>query len=130
MKGKEEKCWLCLRITPQQLSKAIHLLFPKDIAHSILMEATECISYAYEQAPERFCGKSAYRIIGGLMYVLAKIHGHNLTMLAIADTLAYLRTTVYDRRDDGSLWGVQVTIRYGVKDWMDARLLRKWRKLK
>ena len=104
------KCWLCLRITPKQLAKAIHTLsFPEEKKHDVLLEAISLVEKAYEKKPPFFCGKGAYRIIGGLLYLLSfkycKTHLSLRRVAADLDYLSKIKTTN------------EVTIRLGQHDW-------------
>jgi len=114
---KENKCWLCLRVTPKEIAKAVHKLFPKEITHKILEDSITYVERAYAKNPIFFCGKSTYRIIGGLLYLLALKYNYHVTQETIAEKLSYLRQNIPRKRRDGSVWGVSTTIRAGYQDW-------------
>lgn len=115
-----EKCWLCLRITAKQLAKAIHTLpFPEEKKHDVLLEAISLVEKAYEKKPPFFCGKGAYRIVGGLLYLLSyKYCRTHITLRIVAVDLDYLSRI---RTSNES------TIRLGQKDWKKV-LPEVWRR--
>ena len=107
---KKDICWLCLRITPKQISKAIHELpFPEEKRHDVLKEATSLIEKSYKKDKFFFCGKSPIRIIGGLMYLLSfKYCKERFSKKLIGKKLNYLSKGTH----------TEVTIRKGNKDWI------------
>lgn len=121
----KEKCWLCLRITPKQVARAVRALpFPKDKKHEIFQISIELIEKAYRKSPTFFCGKKAYRIIGGLLYLLSFKYCRNystnypggkpipvgrIPQLTIAHKLNFLSPKNAF---------CSVTIRNGYRDWL------------
>ena len=107
---KEDICWLCLRITPKQISRAVHKLsFSKDKKHDILQEAVSLVEKSYKKNKFFFCGKSPLRIIGGLMYLLSfKYCKEKFTMRSVGQELVYLSKGII----------TEPTIRKGYRDWI------------
>ena len=117
-----------MRITPKQVAKAVHALpFANSKKHDIMQIATKLVEKAYKKNPVFFCGKTAYRIIGGLLYLLSfkyckeyeseyfirskrfvKPLGH-LPQLVVAQKLIFLSP---------KKTFCEVTIRQGYRDWL------------
>jgi len=110
----DEKCWLCARITPQDLAKVIHSLpFTLSVQHELLVLSINAVKYAYLKNPTLFCGKTKARIIGGLIYFVVT---------------HYLRMRVYKRElsvifaklgwvSDNSLSSCPYSIHLGTIEW-------------
>ena len=66
-----EKCYLCMRITPQDVFTAAHKLIQnKERAHEVGAQACELLRKAYKLKPIAFCGLKSGSILGGLFYLL------------------------------------------------------------
>ena len=124
---KKDSCWLCFRITPKQIAKAIHKLpFPNVKIHNVLKEAINLVEKSYKKDKIFFCGKSSLRIIGGLMYLLSfKYCKEKFTQPLVGDRLSYLSRGSH----------AEMTIREGYKDWIKifpelAKYVEKYNKKK
>jgi len=65
------RCWVCLRITPQETLKLAHRIWenPK-VARKIGLEASKLIEECYQNKPTFFCGKPRMSVLSGLFYLL------------------------------------------------------------
>jgi hypothetical protein len=65
-------CYLCMRITSQDVFTAAHkLIQDKTKAHEMGAQASECLKKAYEKKPSLLCGRTSLSILGGLFYLLS-----------------------------------------------------------
>lgn len=73
---KNRKCWVCLRITPEQTLKLAHQVWAENpkIARKIGLKASELIEKCYQEKPTFFCGLSGKSVLSGLFYLLAFEH--------------------------------------------------------
>ena len=86
---KDDRCWVCLRITPAKTLKLAHQIWDEDqaAAREIGLEASEIIEQAYRKNPIFFCGRTATRILSGLFYLLGLRHKSKKTQRAVWFTL-------------------------------------------
>lgn len=69
---REDTCYLCMRITPQDVFTAAHkLIQDKTKAHEMGAQACENLKRAYAKKPSLFCGRTSLSILGGLFYLLS-----------------------------------------------------------
>ena len=70
----EEKCWLCLRTTPQKILEGCHQIFKdKDIAHKIGIKAMEFLRDLYFKEPARVSGRHTNGLIGAAVYIVSVV---------------------------------------------------------
>ena len=109
----ENKCWLCLRITPKEVFNIIKKLdLPKDVSHKIFAECVNYVKRAYEKKPTYFCGKSKKRIIGGLIYIMC-LHHHKTRIRKDRITQLKILWLFDDRKYTPTV------IRKGMNDWFE-----------
>jgi len=88
-------CYLCRRITPQDVFTAAHkLIQDKDKAHEMGVQACEVLKKAYSLRPTIFCGIKSSCILGGLFYLLLLEAEIFLTMKQIGDGLGITEVSV------------------------------------
>jgi len=73
-------CYLCLRITREEVLKMAHLIWPDgQTAREIASEASDIIRETYLRNPTLLCGKSSRAIVAGLFYILGIEHAAPVT---------------------------------------------------
>jgi len=98
-----DKCYLCLRISEEQVIEAVKLLFPKNEQKKVLNIIHSAINQAYKNEPSFFCGKKAKRILGGLIHLIALVN-YPEYKITQKDILKAINCSKY-------------TIREGLYDW-------------
>lgn len=135
---------MCLRITPQEVAKAVHSLPFKNnkvLTHKIVVESFNLVEKAYFESRGFFCGKSKLRIIGGLMYIMALkysqhideiqrfadqrewykgfVHQHHTGKISQREIVLYLKHLAFSNStvDWAKVSPCELTVRKGFKDW-------------
>lgn len=120
----EDRKWLYTRVTPKDVAKAVHSMpFTKDKQkiHEVVLEAILCVENVYQENPAFFCGKSKFRILGGLVYILGLKHQkllcYHYTERQIAKDLGYLFDMNIQPRS------ALVVVSAGFHDWRKTGLV-------
>lgn len=110
-----DNCFLCLRISPKQVARAIHALpFPKEKRNEALQESLQLIKKAYSAKPYAFCGKTTYGIVSGLLYILSyKYCPRRINQYVITQNLSFMR------RPHSEL-GSSAAVRSSYKVWVEV----------
>ena len=110
-----DKCFLCLRVLPKQVARAIHALpFPKEKRNEVLQESLQLIKKGYDTKPYAFCGKTTYGIISGLLYILSyKYCPRHINQYDITQNLSFMR------RPHSEL-GSSAAVRSSYKVWVEV----------
>lgn len=71
-----KQCWVCLRITPEQVLKFSHKIWSEspDVARKIGIRASEIIELTYQKNPIFCCGKRTNTLLSGLFYLLGFLY--------------------------------------------------------
>lgn len=87
MKMSADVCYLCLRITAEQVKEWAGRVWPEKLAGRRAEETVHLIRRTYLRDPIFFCGRSARAVVSGIFYALAVLRGDALTQHSIADAL-------------------------------------------
>lgn len=92
--GDEQKCWVCLRITPAFVLRAAHQIWPPETAREIGLAASDIIRRSYEKNPFFLCGKKTRIVVASLFYLLGMARGAPKTQREIAMALGVKEVSV------------------------------------
>ena len=93
---KSDRCWVCLRIKPEEVFKMAHRVFREDaaVAREIGLKALSIVQKTYSERPTFFCGFSAKSALSGLFYILLGDAGLRKTQREVAQSLGIVECTV------------------------------------
>jgi len=85
----DNKCYVCLRISPEKTLKLAHQVWNEDpaTARKIGLESSQIIEEVYRRQPVFFCGRTTTRILSGLFYLLGLRHKSQKSQTAIWSAL-------------------------------------------
>jgi hypothetical protein len=131
------ECIVCQRIPAKTVFKYTHKVFDevsdKEKVHVIAREACEIINYADKKNRIFFCGKSAYSILSGLLYILSRKHEANINQRDVASKFPKRKST-YKALYYPTESLTEVTVRVNFHRWLktfpelfkDVDFARQW----
>lgn len=110
----ENKCWVCLRITPEYVLKLAHKVWEDtEEARFYGLLASKIIEACYSEKPIFFCGRPKDSLLSGLFYCLIP------KRIVKNDFGFFYRGIKYSQQDIADRLNVtSVTVRNNYKRWL------------
>jgi len=91
----EEKCWLCLRTTPQKILEGCHKLYTDtEVAHTIGTKAAELLRDAYLKEPTKVSGRGSKYLIAAAVYIVGILENEYIVQREIAEAFDVTEPTI------------------------------------